>query len=128
MTVHRSRAAAALLLAVLAACSSSGGDATPSSSSTGDPSAPAGTLVTIAGFRFQPDRIEVTAGTTVRWENTDQILHTVTQGTPDEPGGAVLDGTLAAAGTSYEATPTEPGEYPYFCSRHTSMTGTLVVT
>lgn len=113
-----------ILLAVLAACS--GGD--PGAAPSGDQEPSGTTTVAIAGFRFDPDRVEVAAGSTVRWENEDEILHTVTQGTPDEPGGSILDGTLDGKGTSYETAPGDPGEYPYFCSRHTSMTGTLIVS
>jgi plastocyanin len=84
--------------------------------------------VGIAGFRFQPRRLEVHVGATVRWENSDQILHTVTEGEPGSPSGGSLAGTLDGAGTSYRVTVTEPGEHRYFCSRHTSMTGMLIVT
>lgn len=70
--------------------------------------------------------LEVAVGTTVTWTNTDQILHTVTTGTPDAPDGRI-DGQMPEAGSTFSFTFTEPGTYAYFCSRHTFMTGTIVV-
>src|SRR5262245_20444218 len=78
-------------------------------------------------FQFKPKTIEITAGTTVKWENGDQIEHSVTSGTPGEPSGA-FDSGFFMKGGSFEHTFTEPGTYTYFCKRHTNMTATVVVT
>ena len=71
---------------VIGGCSASG--ALPSStSSTPAPSAdqpPAGNVV-IHAFAFGPQKISVTAGSTVTWTNQDAILHTVTPGTVAQP-------------------------------------------
>ena len=80
----------------------------------------------IQTFQFQPTPLEIGIGTTVTWTNRDQILHTVTAGTPgavDERFGGPLDGT----GTTYEFTFTEPGTYAYFCARHEAMRGEVRV-
>jgi plastocyanin len=93
----------------------------------GAPSAGAATKkpnVTIKTFRFRPATLEVPAGTKVTWKNTDAIEHTVTS----EAGApAKLDGVLSGAGKKYAVTLTEPGTYEYFCSRHNSMRGTVIV-
>src|SRR4051812_16341698 len=81
--------------------------------------------VTIKTFRFRPATLEVTAGTKVVWKNTDAIEHTVTS-EADAP--AKLDGVLSGAGKKYAVTLNEPGTYAYFCSRHSSMRGTVIVT
>ena len=109
-----------LAVLTLTACSSDGEEASTSTEA-------AGATVTIAQFDFKPGEIEVLAGTTVTWENTDRILHTATAGTPENPTG-VFDGVMTDQGESYQFTFTEPGTYSYFCSRHNHMTGTVVVT
>lgn len=92
--------------------------------------------VAIKAFRFQPDALEITAGTTVTWTNNDAILHTVTSGTSVKkddfgnyeihPDGRI-NGTLPDQGTSFSFTFTTPGKYTYFCSRHNNMTARVVV-
>lgn len=79
--------------------------------------------VEVKAFRFRPATIEVAAGTKVVWRNRDQIEHTVT-GTGD---ASAIDGTLRRAGAKYAARLEVPGTYEYFCARHPSMTGTVVV-
>jgi plastocyanin len=84
-------------------------------------------VVQVAQFKFAPEQLEVTAGTTVRWDNSDEILHTATSGTPDATT-ADFDGQMSGAGTSFSFTFETPGTYAYFCSRHVFMTGEVVVT
>jgi plastocyanin len=81
---------------------------------------------TIRVFQFQPGALEVRAGTRVTWTNQDDIPHTVTSGAPGSPDGR-FDVRLAGKGESGDATFTDPGVYPYFCSRHQSMRGEVVV-
>lgn len=94
----------------------------------GDDSAAVAT-VTIKTFDFQPDPIEVDAGTTITFVNQDAIDHTVTAGTRDEPTSEVFDGLLPDQGSTFELTLDEPGEYPYFCRIHPGpgMTATIIV-
>lgn len=80
--------------------------------------------VTIKTFRFRPTTLEVPAGTKVVWKNADAIEHTVTS---DADAPAELDGVLSGAGKKYAVKLTEPGTYEYFCSRHSSMRGTVIV-
>jgi len=44
--------------------------------------------VTVQGFKFRPDRLEIKPGTRVTWTNHDDIGHTVTSGTPERPDRA----------------------------------------
>ncbi len=92
--------------------------------------------VRISGFRFQPEALTVTAGTTVSWTNDDAILHTVTTGTSvkrddfgnyDVTPDGWINGTLADRGQTFSFTFATPGEYAYFCSRHNNMTARIVV-
>lgn len=77
-------------------------------------------------FQFQPGALEVHAGTRITWSNEDDITHTVTSGMPGRPDGR-FDVQLAGKGAQGSATFTTPGVYPYFCARHESMRGEVVV-
>jgi plastocyanin len=77
-------------------------------------------------FQFQPGALEVRAGTRVTWTNHDDITHTVTSGAPGSPDGR-FDVRLAGKGMSGGTVFAERGVYPYFCARHASMRGEVVV-
>ena len=84
--------------------------------------------VAIDNFTFNPPQVKVKAGTKVTWTNFDEILHTVTTGTPPT-GPATFDGKLDGKGTSFAFTFDRPGVYKYFCQRHPeAMTGEVDVT
>jgi plastocyanin len=82
---------------------------------------PAAVEVKIDNFSFAPVEISVSAGTTVTWTNHDDIPHTVVS-TDKVFKSKVLD-----TDDKYSYTFTKPGTYPYFCSVHPKMTGTVVV-
>lgn len=81
--------------------------------------------VRIDNFAFVDGTIEVEVGTTVTWVNGDATRHTVTSGADDAADGR-FDGDIPAGG-SFSVTFDEPGEYPYFCDIHPTMTGTVIV-
>ncbi len=81
-----------------------------------------GTDVTIANFSYAPQSIKVRAGTTVTWTNNDQTLHTVTA-----EDGSFDSGVLSPAAT-YKRLFEQPGTYPYRCTLHPQMQGTVEVT
>ncbi len=74
-------------------------------------------------YRFDPPVIEIKAGTTVTWHNSDNFTHDVHllgsinwHSEPLHPGES----------TSY--TFTQPGEYPYVCDFHSQdMKGKVIV-
>ncbi|HEX8242453.1 MAG TPA: cupredoxin family copper-binding protein [Longimicrobium sp.] len=81
-------------------------------------------IVAKAGMRnlaFVPGRIEITAGTTVEWTNNDPLQHTVTA----DDGS--FDSGLIGTGGTWRHTFTTPGTYPYHCTPHPFMKGTVVV-
>jgi plastocyanin len=93
------------------------------------PALPQGGAVASAAirvFQFQPGALAVRAGTRVTWTNEDDITHTVTSGLPGSPDGR-FDVRLSGKGTSGGASFSEPGVYPYFCTRHQSMRGEVLV-
>lgn len=77
--------------------------------------------VMIQNFAFTPNNIVVKAGTNVTWINKDQDLHDVTS-----DSGAFESRDLKK-GESYTHNFTKPGEYPYFCDEHPSMTAKVIV-
>src|SRR5689334_14720867 len=120
------------LLALAAGCGSS----SPSSPTTINPSpsptptpSPASnnavTIVTGAEFKgsgaFAPNPITVAAGTMVTWTNTDAIAHTSTSDTK------AFDSGIIPAGGSFNFTFQTRGTFPYHCSIHPGMVGSVVV-
>ena len=78
--------------------------------------------VTIRLVKFSPETIEVRTGQTVEWANNDLTPHTVTsQGTGDLNSGSI------DAGASWRHTFTQAGSFPYYCTFHPEMKGTIIV-
>ena len=69
----------------------------------------------------------VPVGAKLRWANLDRAPHTVTSGAPGETTGVWDSGTITPGGT-FNFTFSEPGTFPYFCSIHNNMRGTITVT
>ena len=77
--------------------------------------------VRIENFAFNPATVTVKAGTVVTFENDDDSPHTV----------VATDGSFRSSaldtGGAYSFTFTKPGDFPYFCSLHPHMQGTISV-
>ena len=119
---------AAALLAGAGACSSSsssgkasspGTTAPPASSASAAPAAAA--TITITNFVFTGPTT-VSPGATVSVMNMDGEAHTVTA----DEGGA-FDVTVPGNATGTFTAPTTPGTYPFHCSIHPNMHGSLIV-
>jgi plastocyanin len=110
-------------LAVLAACGGGGSD--EDETSTGPEAGGERVEVVVELLAFEPEVLEVEAGTTVVWEQRDTPAHTIVSGTVEDAAGGVTqqpDGTFEsdelATDESFEHRFEEPGTYPYFCSLH----------
>ncbi|MEX1019122.1 MAG: cupredoxin family copper-binding protein [Litorilinea sp.] len=105
--------------------------ATPTPEPTATPSAAQSTQppveIEIQLFMFQTQRLEIPLGTTVTWINRDDIDHSVTSGVPDAPDGQ-FDSGLFPLNQQFSHTFTAPGEFPYYCTRHPHMVGTVIVS
>jgi plastocyanin len=77
--------------------------------------------VKIDNFTFTPQQITVKAGDTVTWTNHDDIPHTVTSKT------FIFRSKAMDTDDKFSFTFATPGSFPYFCSLHPHMTGTIVV-
>lgn len=81
-------------------------------------------------FAFEPLEVEIDAGETVRWTNTDGEYHTVTstRSHGEKVASGRFNGILYDEGDTFEHTFEEPGEYHYFCGPHAGfMFGTVLV-
>ena len=94
--------------------------ASPSVRATDQPSA-ANAAVKIDNFVFGPKSLTVPVGATVTWTNSDDIPHT-TVSTEGVFKSKVLD-----TDEKFSYTFTKAGTYPYYCTIHPKMTGTVVV-
>ena len=77
--------------------------------------------VKIDNFTFAPAALTVKAGTTVTWENVDDIPHTVVA-TNRAFRSKALD-----TNDKFSFTFTTPGTFDYFCSLHPHMKASVVV-
>jgi amicyanin len=112
-----------ILSATLAACgsSSSGGSTvTPGTS----PSTAAGPTVTIQNFAFHPATLNVKVGTTVTFVQEDSIPHTTT----GSGASSFINSPTLQKGQTYKVIFSKAGTYPYICSIHPYMHGTVVVS
>ena len=107
------------ILGIASSCSKS--DTTNNNGNGGGKGGPGENEVWIQNFAFNPATITVPVNTTVKWTNKDGVTHTVTS-----DAGIFNSGNLGANATfSYKFT--APGSYPYKCTIHTYMTGTVIV-
>ena len=131
---------AGLVLAVVPLVAAGCGSSSPKATSTtsAPPSAPStpssavlstattaaatgGSTITAKDFAFAPQKITVTAGTTVTWKNSDTVAHAIA----DDAGA--FNGPLNPGATFTHAYPSA-GTFAFHCSIHPSMTGTVTVT
>ena len=75
---------------------------------------------------FNLENLNIQTGTTVEWHNHDVAIHTSTSGGPPNPDG-IWDSGLLSADQTFSQTFNEAGTFPYFCTVHPFMTGTVTV-
>jgi len=113
-----------------AGTNASSGNGTATGGSAVTLSIPAG-AATPGNPAYSPATLTVSKGEVITVSNDDTAPHTVTSGaSPGEPDAGQLFDTsiIMAAGTADIDTSTiDPGEYPFHCTVHPFMTGTLTV-
>ena len=128
------RVACCFAVAALVACGGGGAAVSPEAGApqTNPPAAPppppsppaAGAVqVTASGASFSPASISINAGGTITWRINDGT-HNVTFGALKPAGGDAGD---TGAGGTITRTFAAVGTYPYQCTRHSGMTGQVVV-
>ena len=118
-----------------------GGGAGGGGGTDASPAAGPGDTVTVGmtdRMSYAPERLTVTLGATVRWENTSDLVHTVTADSASaidpanvvRPAGAPpFDSGNLLPGRTFTWTPPVAGEYRYLCVPHQAdgMFGAVVV-
>ena len=79
--------------------------------------------VKIENFAYQPKELQIAVGTTVVWQNTDDLPHTVTS--KDDP--QVFDSGALDTDEKFSFNFSKPGTYTYYCKVHPHMTGVVTV-
>jgi plastocyanin len=83
--------------------------------------APVSHTVRIEAMQFSPASLEVKAGDTIRWINSDPFPHEVTADNKAFDSGAIQ------AGKSWTFKAAAKGVFPYFCGLHPGMKASIVV-
>ncbi len=112
---------AALLLGFTAACSSSSSPSTPTTSGSAVAVSIVSGSSTLTSTAYAPNPITVAVGGTVTWTNNDTTAHTATANS-----GAFSSGTIAPSG-KFSMTFPSAGSFPYRCTLHPGMVGTVTV-
>ena len=103
-------------VSVCGACKKSSNTTTTSTTS-----GPGTNEVWMQNTAFTPRSITVSVNTTIKWTNKDAMAHTVTSTT-----GLFDSGNINSNGV-YSRQFTTAGTYPYVCTIHSGMTGTVTV-
>jgi plastocyanin len=77
--------------------------------------------VTIDNFTFAPAELTISAGTTVTWDNHDDIPHSVVE------KNKLFRSKALDTDESYSFTFTSAGTFDYFCGLHPHMVGKIIV-
>ena len=80
----------------------------------------------VTNFAFE-EKIEVEAGQSVYFNNSDSVPHTISAGTPDVPELEEFDSGILNPGDNFQIDTSKPGSYPLFCALHPDMTALLIV-
>ena len=91
-------------------------DNTPTTSSS-----PGTNEVWMQNTAFTPGSITVSVNSTIKWTNNDGVAHTVTS------TSGLFDSGNISSGSTYSHQFTATGTYPYKCTIHSSMMGTVIV-
>jgi plastocyanin len=80
------------------------------------------TNVTIKDIKFQPADLTIGVGETVTWVDEENVQHTTVS-----RGSKEWESPLLGQGDHFSHTFTKAGTYPYWCTIHPEMLGTITV-
>ncbi len=72
--------------------------------------------------------VEIVIGDTIVWKNADTAFHDITSGSETEGPDGIFFSKPLAPGKSFTYKFSEIGHYPYYCTIHPWMEGTIIVT
>lgn len=116
-------AAVALLVSACSDGASKPTSGAASSATTQDPPAMSDGSVNIVSFAFAPKTLRVAAGSTVRWFNQDDAIHSVVAA-----DRKLFDSGVMKQGAEFEFEADSAGTISYICGVHQYMTGEIVVS
>jgi plastocyanin len=93
------------------------------SAPTTQPTTQPAASVRIENFSFLPKELKIAVGTTVTWQNADDVPHTATS--KDDP--QLFDSGPLDTDDKFSFTFSKPGKYAYYCKVHPHMTGVVIV-
>lgn len=82
----------------------------------------AGTNVNVVDFAFNPSAVTIKANDSVTWTWTGNIVHSTTS-----VDGTQWDSGVLPKGSTFSHTFTSTGSFPYYCTVHPFMTGSVTV-
>jgi plastocyanin len=91
------------------------------STSTASTSTASQNSIAIQNYAFSPSALTIQKGANVTWKNDDSVQHTVVSDSP------AFSSPLLNTGDTYTFQFNSTGTYPYHCSIHTYMKGTITV-
>lgn len=112
-------------IVALIGCGGAQSAAVPSSSDVAASAQPAPSeevQVRIVDFAFEPATITIKPGTTVVWTNDGPTEHNTVS-----KKGKVWESNIMEKGDVYSYRFEKSGEFPYWCTLHPSMLGTVIV-
>ena len=125
MGAIQAKAAVLLMVALLVGgCGSGAGSpaSSPGPGTTAGAVTPGAPTITIKDFEYG-EPLTVPPGAVVTVTNLDAAGHTVTA----DQGQAFDVDVRGSGGTATFTAPSAPGSYPYYCTYHPNMRGTLIV-
>ncbi len=72
--------------------------------------------------------VEILIGDTIVWKNADTDFHDITSGSETEGPDGIFFSKPLGPGKSFTYKFSEIGHYPYYCTIHPWMVGTIIVT
>jgi len=105
---------------VIAGCTSSS-NSSPSTVTSAVTSTASQNSVAIQNYAFNPSTLTIQKGANVTWTNYDSVQHTVVS------DSGAFSSPLLSKGDTYTHQFNSTGSFPYYCSIHPYMKGTVVV-
>lgn len=82
-----------------------------------------GSKIVIQNFKYSPSTLTVKAGDTITFTNMDSVPHSIVS----DDGKSFSTGELTQGQSTTFTAPAKAGTYPFHCSVHPTITGTIVV-
>ncbi len=111
-----------VLILLIAACSVPSVSPEPVAAKPVEQSTNGNVDIQMKGFAFSPKELTVKVGTKVTWTNMDSAGHDI-KATDGTWGSDTLNN-----GQIYSKVFDKEGTFPYVCTFHAGMTGTIIVT